>query len=121
MAKKKDFSPEDWTALITTPLKVSVAMILASPSGPIGLIQESIALGKALDGLVKKGSTDPLMSDIAQSFKDQIEKVRGGQEKQPFKMPKPKDFPEAKQQAIDAIHQTMSILKAIWKLNNIEE
>lgn len=112
MAKKEDFSPEEWKALITSPIQVSAAMILASPSGPIGLIQESVALGKALDRLVKKGSSNPLMNDIAQSFKWQIEKARGGQETQPFEMPKPRNFAEAKQQAIDAIHQATSILKS---------
>lgn len=112
MAKKEDFSPEEWKALITTPIQVSAAMILASPSGPIGLIQESVALGKAMDRLVKKGSANLLMNDIAQSFKAQIEKGKAGQEKQPFEMPKPRDFSEAKQQAIDSIHQAMGILKA---------
>lgn len=102
--------------LTEAPLKAAIAVILASPSGPIGLIQESLALRTAIEELAKRGSPDPLMNAIAQNYKETMDEKNGEQN---VEMPAdlavdemPRNSAEAKQQAINAGRKAIDILKS---------
>ena len=48
MSGKADFSVDEWDLLRSSPLMASLLVVAASPSGPVGLIQESAAAGKLI-------------------------------------------------------------------------
>ncbi len=123
MANKEDFSPQEWLILTEAPLKAAIAVILASPSGPIGLIQESLALRIAIEELAKRGSPDPLMNEIAENYKTTMDEKNGEQN---VEMPAgldvdemPRNSAEAKQQAINAGRKAIDILKSKTALEDV--
>jgi hypothetical protein len=69
MATKADFTPEEWAQIRRSPVMASVAIVAASPSGPVGVIKEMFAMGKLIaETKVKTGSNglvDALVADIA--------------------------------------------------------
>ena len=48
MSGKADFSVDEWDLLRSSPMMASLLVVAASPSGPVGLIQESTAAGKII-------------------------------------------------------------------------
>jgi hypothetical protein len=45
---KADYTAEEWELLLRAPLTVGMAVIAASPSGPIGVIQEMSAIARVM-------------------------------------------------------------------------
>lgn len=76
------FSDADWKTLLTTPLLAGKAMMLASPSGPIGIIQETKAMVDSLQDLLQQGTATPLMSALSQSAKSIVDTARAGNPQQ---------------------------------------
>ena len=48
MSGKADFSVDEWDLLRSSPVMASLLVVAASPSGPVGLVQESTAAGKVI-------------------------------------------------------------------------
>jgi hypothetical protein len=48
MASKADFTAEEWKLIMASPMLAGLAVTLAEPSGLWGLLQESMASGRAL-------------------------------------------------------------------------
>jgi len=48
MSTKADFGVEEWDLLRSSPFMASILVVAASPSGPIGIVQESTAAGKMI-------------------------------------------------------------------------
>lgn len=48
MANKANFTPDEWKILSQAPAMAGLVVVAASPSGPLGVIQESMAVGKIL-------------------------------------------------------------------------
>jgi hypothetical protein len=48
MPNKTDFTPEEWTVLKRAPMMAGLVVVASSPSGPFGLLEESLAIGKIL-------------------------------------------------------------------------
>jgi hypothetical protein len=46
MSTKTDYSPEEWKLILKAPLMAGLAVIAASPSGPLGVLREMFAVGK---------------------------------------------------------------------------
>jgi len=46
MSTKIDYSADEWTVLLTAPLMAALAVVAASPSGPLGVLRELFAVGK---------------------------------------------------------------------------
>lgn len=70
MANKSTFTAEEWDALRAAPFLASLVVVSASPSGPIGLIQESAAAGKMLLEEAKSGKSElmkALAADLVES------------------------------------------------------
>jgi hypothetical protein len=46
MSTKADFSAEEWKLVLRSPLMAGLAVVAASPSGPLGVLREMFAVGK---------------------------------------------------------------------------
>src|SRR4026208_277087 len=48
MTTKANFTPEEWNLLRRAPMMPGLVVVAASPSGPVGILQETFAVGKVL-------------------------------------------------------------------------
>jgi len=71
MSTKSDFSVDEWDLLRTSPLMASILVVAASPSGPVGLVQESTAAGKMVIQTAKTAQT-PLLKELAQDLTEKM-------------------------------------------------
>ena len=46
MSTKADYTKEEWDLLVKSPVMAAMAVIAASPSGPIGVVKEMFAVAK---------------------------------------------------------------------------
>ncbi|MEO7020780.1 MAG: hypothetical protein ABI234_11570 [Ktedonobacteraceae bacterium] len=76
------YSDVEWKTLLSAPLKVGKAMMFASPSGPIGLVQETKAMFDSLQTLLAQKSTSPLLNALGQSAKTIMDSARSSNPQQ---------------------------------------
>lgn len=76
------FSDAEWKCLMAAPLKTCKAMMFASPSGPIGLIQETKAMIDCLQALLKQQTPSPLLRELGQSAQRVVDVARAGNPQQ---------------------------------------
>ena len=74
MAQKADFTSEEWQQLLSLPQIASLYLALASPSGPVGLVQEMIASTKGILEALKSSSGNELIDAVAADFREKAEK-----------------------------------------------
>ena len=74
MAKKADFTLEEWQLVLSLPQVASLYLALASPSGPLGLVQEMIASTKGIVEALKASSGNELIDAVAADIRDKAEK-----------------------------------------------
>jgi hypothetical protein len=74
MAKKADFTPEEWQQILSLPQIASLYLALASPSGPLGLAQEMIASTKGIAEALKASSGNELIDAVAADIREKAEK-----------------------------------------------
>lgn len=67
MSTKADFSADEWDLLRSSPLMASMLVVAASPSGPVGLVQESTAAGKMIVQTAQTAQT-PLLKSLAEDL-----------------------------------------------------
>ena len=67
MSGKADFSADEWDLLRSSPLMASLLVVAASPSGPVGLVQESSAAGKLVMEAAGNAQT-PLLKALAEDM-----------------------------------------------------
>lgn len=67
MSTKADFSVDEWDLLRSSPLMASIIVVAASPSGPIGLVQESTAAGRIILEASTTAQT-PLLKTLAEDL-----------------------------------------------------
>ena len=65
MSGKADFSVDEWDLLRSSPLMASMLVVAASPSGPVGLVQESSAAAKTILQSVGTAQT-PLLKALSE-------------------------------------------------------
>jgi hypothetical protein len=65
MSGKADFNVDEWDLLRSAPMMASLLVVAASPSGPVGLIQESTAAGKVIMGTPATAQT-PLLKELSE-------------------------------------------------------
>jgi hypothetical protein len=68
MTTKASFSAEEWNLLRRAPMMAGLVLVTASPSGPVGLLQETFAMGKVLAEARAQGSGEligALVADLA--------------------------------------------------------
>jgi hypothetical protein len=67
MSTKADLSVDEWDLLRSSPLMASIIVVAASPSGPIGLVQESAAAGRIILEAAATAQT-PLLKTLAEDL-----------------------------------------------------
>jgi hypothetical protein len=68
MSTKADYSAEEWDLLRAAPMMAAILVVTASPSGPVGLLQESAAVGKMVLEAAGSAKT-PLLKALAEDMK----------------------------------------------------
>ena len=74
MARKADFTPEEWQQILSLPQVASLYLTLASPSNPVGLAQEMIASTKGIVEALKSSSGNELIDSVAADIREKAEK-----------------------------------------------
>jgi hypothetical protein len=69
MTTKADYTAEEWEVLMRAPAAVGMAIVTASPSGPIGVVKEMVAVGSVLGETSPAGDSNTLISAIVADFK----------------------------------------------------
>ena len=67
MANKTNFTPEEWTKLLESPMMAGMAITAAEPSGLWGMLKESFSSGWALLEAKTSGANE-LIKAIASDF-----------------------------------------------------
>jgi hypothetical protein len=73
MAKKADFTPEEWQKILSLPQVASLYLALASPSNPLGLAQEMVASTKGIVEALKSSSGNELIDAVAADVRQKAE------------------------------------------------
>lgn len=74
MARKADFTSEEWQLILSLPQVASLYIALASPSNPVGLAQEMFASAKGIAAALKAGTGNELIDAIAADIREKAEK-----------------------------------------------
>jgi hypothetical protein len=75
MASKADFTPEEWKTIVAAAPMVGLAVTCASPNGPWGVMKELLSMGMAMAEMLQKGSSNPLIAELAADLKARQTKV----------------------------------------------
>jgi hypothetical protein len=70
MANKTNFTPEEWSRVVASPLLVGMAITAADPSGVWGLLKEGMAGGWALLEAKQSAKANSLVKAVAEGFTD---------------------------------------------------
>ena len=76
MAKKADFTLEEWQQILSLPQVAALYLALASPSGPLGLVQEMMASTKGIVEALKASSGNELIDAIAADIRGKSREER---------------------------------------------
>jgi hypothetical protein len=101
MSTKADYTKEEWEMLVKSPLMAAMAVVAASPSGPIGALKEIFAVSKGmLEGA--EGTTNPLIGALVADIK------AGARPAMPTE--RPQDLAQVKAQALGACREVAALL-----------
>jgi hypothetical protein len=71
MSTMSDYTADEWDLLRTAPMMAGIMVVAASPSGPVGLMQESAAVGKMILEAAGSAKT-PLLKSLADDMKSSL-------------------------------------------------
>lgn len=108
MTTKTDYTDEEWNTIVQSPMAAAMVVILASPSGPIGLTQETFAVSKALADSAAAAASNGLIASLAAQLQDS----EGRKEFQPHKPEKGEDLAKFKAGSIETLTKLNAILDA---------
>ena len=74
MARKADFTPEEWKTIVAAAPMVGLAVTCTSPNGPWGVMKEMLSMGMAMAEMLQKGGSNPLIADLAADLEARITK-----------------------------------------------
>ncbi len=77
MSTQSDYTPEEWKTICAAPVMAGLFVSVADMSGPIGLVQETFALGKEF---MESASSAP--NELIKTISEAI-KARGGKPEMP--------------------------------------
>lgn len=102
MTAKEKFTAEEWSALTQAPFSAALAVVAASPSGPIGALKEMFAMGSAMQDAAGAGGSNPIVQAVIEELRSN---PRAGQPTS-----RPKSVEEAKQSGIDGCRRVTALL-----------
>ena len=105
MANKASFTPDEWKVLSQAPTMAGLVVVAASPSGPLGVIQESIAVGKILADAKAQTSSSELLNALVAD----LATPEGRQTLQPSEL-RGKSPDQIKSYALDACRKAAALL-----------
>lgn len=70
MARKTDFTTEEWKMIVAAAPMVGLAVTCASPNGPWGVLKEMLSMGMGMAEMLQKGSSNPLIAELAADLKE---------------------------------------------------
>lgn len=110
MADKTNFTKEEWTLLLESPMIAGMAVTAADPSGLWGLLKESFAGGSALTQAIAGANTNVLVKAVVADFSSSEGRsaARDGL-KAKFAASQPSDL---KIKAVDSLRQASALLDA---------
>ena len=106
MAKKADFTSEEWQQILSLPQVAALYLTLASPSNPLGLAQEMIASTKGLVEALKSSSGNELIDAVAADIREKVEK----RERLESPLKTSNDLNEMKAQCLQACRTVAALL-----------
>jgi hypothetical protein len=106
MAKKADFTLEEWQLILSMPQVASLYVVLASPSNPLGLAQEMIASTKGIVESLKTSSGNELMDAVSADIREKVEKRE--RLEPPFKTSN--DLNQVRAQCLQACREVAALL-----------
>ena len=106
MAKKADFTLEEWQRILSLPQVASLYLALASPSGPLGVAQEMIASTKGIVEALKSSSGNELIDAVAGDMREKAEK----RERLDPPLKVSQDLNEMKSQCLQTCRQVAALL-----------
>jgi hypothetical protein len=68
MAGKSNFTPEEWTRVVSSPMIAGMAITAADPSGLWGLLKETFAGGRSLLEAKQSAGANPLTKAVAEDI-----------------------------------------------------
>src|SRR3954462_11162289 len=68
MADKSNFTQEEWTLLLESPMMAGMAITAADPSGLWGLLKETFTSGSALAKAMTDPGSNPLVKALETDF-----------------------------------------------------
>jgi len=75
MVTKSDFTAEEWNVIRRAPFMAGLVVVVASPSGPFGVMKEMFAVGKTLAEVKQRGAA----SEVARALVADLETPEGRQ------------------------------------------
>ncbi|HNS52044.1 MAG TPA: hypothetical protein PKO09_12785 [Anaerolineae bacterium] len=73
MVTQSDFTSEEWLQIMTAPQMASMYVTLASPSGPVGIVAETMAASKLVVQAIKETSGNALIDAVAAEYRERAE------------------------------------------------
>jgi len=80
MATRSDFTAEEWKTIVAAAPMVGLAVTCASPNGPWGVMKEMLSMGMAMAEMLQKGSSNPLIAELAADLKARQTKLEPPQD-----------------------------------------
>ena len=113
MASKADFTPEEWKTIVAAAPMVGLAVTCASPNGPWGVMKEMLSMGMAMAEMLQKGSSNPLIAELAADLKARQTKPEPPQAL--------KDPEQCKESALSHVRDVNDLLKRKVKPEEADE
>ena len=113
MASKADFTPEEWKTIVAAAPMVGLAVTCASPNGPWGVMKEMLSMGMAMAEILQKGSSNPLIAELAADLKARQTKPEPPQGL--------KDSEQCKESALSHVRAVNDLLKRKVKPEEADE
>ena len=65
MARKTDFTPDEWAVIRKSPLYATLVVVAAEPNGPLGVMKEMFSVAKFIAETKMKAGTNGIVTDLA--------------------------------------------------------
>ena len=102
MPGKADFTPAEWKKIVAAAPMVGLAVTCASPNGPWGVMKEMLSMGMAMAEMLQKGSSNPLIADLAADLK-----ARESKPEPPQNLKDPEQCKDAALQHMRAVNEIL--------------